>query len=148
MQEVEIGNKTDSQLAIMTMRIMQSLQNNLDGKSKQYKDPALTYLFLMNNIHYMVRSLSRYGDKKFKLQTFTKYERVDRIMFFCCCKVRSKGFTGWWLGSNTPKDRAAKCKPIQKSCLGKGLSVKGLVLLNWYYLYTVLRLLLSRWITW
>ncbi|RWW48425.1 hypothetical protein BHE74_00045515 [Ensete ventricosum] len=42
----------------MTMRIMQSLQNNLDGKSKQYKDPALTYLFLMNNIHYMVRSLS------------------------------------------------------------------------------------------
>lgn len=79
---MEIGNKTDSQLAIMTMRIMQSLQNNLDGKSKQYKDPALTYLFLMNNIHYMVRSLSRYGDKKFKLQTFTKYERVDRIMFF------------------------------------------------------------------
>ncbi|CAL9067491.1 exocyst complex component EXO70A1-like [Musa acuminata AAA Group] len=59
LQEVEIGNKTDSQLAIMTMRIMQSLQNNLDGKSKQYKDPALTYLFLMNNIHYMVRSLSR-----------------------------------------------------------------------------------------
>ncbi|RRT82983.1 hypothetical protein GW17_00041444 [Ensete ventricosum] len=38
---------------------MQALQSNLDNKSKQYKDPALTYLFLMNNIHYMVRSLSR-----------------------------------------------------------------------------------------
>ena len=39
---------------------MQALQTNLDGKSKQYKDPALTHLFLMNNIHYMVRSVRRY----------------------------------------------------------------------------------------
>ncbi|CAA6666149.1 unnamed protein product [Spirodela intermedia] len=28
-------------------------------KSKQYRDPALTYIFLMNNIHYMVRSVRR-----------------------------------------------------------------------------------------
>ncbi|KAJ6892645.1 hypothetical protein NC651_025757 [Populus alba x Populus x berolinensis] len=41
------------------MRIMQALQTNLDGKSKQYRDPALTHLFLMNNIHYMVRSVRR-----------------------------------------------------------------------------------------
>ncbi|KAI7733234.1 hypothetical protein M8C21_016416 [Ambrosia artemisiifolia] len=41
------------------MRIMQALQINLEGKSKQYKDPALTNLFLMNNIHYMVRSVRR-----------------------------------------------------------------------------------------
>ncbi|WOK97332.1 exocyst complex component EXO70A1-like [Canna indica] len=59
LQEVEIGNQTGSQLATMTMRIMQALQNSLDGKSKQYKEPALSYLFLMNNIHYMVKSLSR-----------------------------------------------------------------------------------------
>jgi exocyst complex protein 7 len=39
---------------------MQALQINLDGKSKQYKDPALTHLFLMNNIHYIVRSVRRY----------------------------------------------------------------------------------------
>uniref|UniRef100_A0A6V7QWA1 Exocyst subunit Exo70 family protein n=1 Tax=Ananas comosus var. bracteatus TaxID=296719 RepID=A0A6V7QWA1_ANACO len=58
-QQFETGNETDSQLAIVTMRIMQALQSNLDGKSKQYKDPALTYLFLMNNIHYMVRSVRR-----------------------------------------------------------------------------------------
>ncbi|CAD5195956.1 unnamed protein product [Musa acuminata subsp. malaccensis] len=58
-QECVTGDKTESQLAIVTMRIMQALQSNLDNKSKQYKDPALTYLFLMNNIHYMVRSLSR-----------------------------------------------------------------------------------------
>ncbi|KAL1196618.1 Exocyst complex component EXO70A1 [Cardamine amara subsp. amara] len=53
------GDDSNSQLASVTMRIMQALQNNLDGKSKQYKDPALTHLFLMNNIHYMVRSVRR-----------------------------------------------------------------------------------------
>ncbi|KAG2279249.1 hypothetical protein Bca52824_050469 [Brassica carinata] len=50
---------SNSQLASVTMRIMQALQNNLEGKSKQYRDPALTHLFLMNNIHYMVRSVRR-----------------------------------------------------------------------------------------
>lgn len=39
---------------------MQALQNNLEGKSKQYRDQALTHLFLMNNIHYIVRSVRRY----------------------------------------------------------------------------------------
>ncbi|RZB42794.1 Exocyst complex component EXO70A1 isoform B [Glycine soja] len=48
-----------SQLASVTMRILQALQTNLDGKSKHYRDPALTHLFLMNNIHYIVRSVRR-----------------------------------------------------------------------------------------
>ncbi|KAJ9546013.1 hypothetical protein OSB04_025720 [Centaurea solstitialis] len=58
-QEFEKGDDSNSQLASVTMRIMQALQTNLEGKSKQYKDPALTNLFLMNNIHYMVRSVRR-----------------------------------------------------------------------------------------
>ncbi|KAJ8424612.1 hypothetical protein Cgig2_000535 [Carnegiea gigantea] len=53
------GEDPETQLATVTGRIMQALQNNLDGKSKQYKDPALTQLFLMNNIHYIVRSVRR-----------------------------------------------------------------------------------------
>ncbi|KAL9263210.1 Exocyst complex component EXO70A1-like protein [Drosera capensis] len=57
-QEFNEGDP-DSQLASLTARIMQALQNNLDGKSKQYKDASLTQLFLMNNIHYMVRSVRR-----------------------------------------------------------------------------------------
>lgn len=61
-EEFETREDSNSQLAVVTMRIMQALQSNLDGKSKQYKDPALTYLFLMNNIHYMVRSVRRYVD--------------------------------------------------------------------------------------
>ncbi|KAJ4979021.1 hypothetical protein NE237_009801 [Protea cynaroides] len=58
-QEFDSGDKANTQLASVTMRIMQALTTNLDGKSKQYKDPALTQLFLMNNIHYMVRSVRR-----------------------------------------------------------------------------------------
>lgn len=57
--EFENKDGTGPQLASVTMRIMQALQTNLDGKSKQYRDPALTHLFLMNNIHYMVRSVRR-----------------------------------------------------------------------------------------
>ncbi|TKY53573.1 Exocyst complex component EXO70A1 [Spatholobus suberectus] len=53
------GEGDSSQLASVTMRILQALQTNLDGKSKQYRDPALTHLFLMNNIHYIVRSVRR-----------------------------------------------------------------------------------------
>ncbi|KAF7812117.1 exocyst complex component EXO70A1-like [Senna tora] len=60
----EFANEDDtSQLASVTMQIMQTIQTNLGGKSKQYKDPALIHLFLMNNIHYIVRSVWRYEAK-------------------------------------------------------------------------------------
>ncbi|KAG0626725.1 hypothetical protein M758_2G146700 [Ceratodon purpureus] len=39
--------------------IMTVLQTNLEGKAKLYKDVALSHLFLMNNIHYMVKSVRR-----------------------------------------------------------------------------------------
>ena len=64
-QEFETGKESHAQLASVTRQIMQALQTNLDGKSKQYKDPALTNLFLMNNIHYMVRSVRRLVVKLF-----------------------------------------------------------------------------------
>lgn len=52
-------NDPEAQLAAVTTRIMQALQTNLDAKSRQYKDPALTQLFMMNNMHYIVRSVRR-----------------------------------------------------------------------------------------
>ncbi|XP_078434392.1 exocyst complex component EXO70A1-like [Wolffia australiana] len=58
-QEFDERDKPENQLANVTMRIMNALQANLDIKSKQYRDPALTHIFLMNNIHYMVRSVRR-----------------------------------------------------------------------------------------
>eukprot|EP00249_Psilotum_nudum_P007075 c20293_g3_i1 orf=497-2074(+) len=57
--EDETIEPANSRLAAETLQIMSALQTNLEGKSKQYKDPALTQLFLMNNIHYMVKSVRR-----------------------------------------------------------------------------------------
>ncbi|MCO5563532.1 hypothetical protein L7F22_017176 [Adiantum nelumboides] len=48
-----------SQLAAATMKIMSALQTNLDGKARLYRDAALAHVFLMNNIHYMVKSVRR-----------------------------------------------------------------------------------------
>ncbi|KAI8529719.1 hypothetical protein RHMOL_Rhmol12G0247100 [Rhododendron molle] len=42
-------------LALHLIWIMMTLQSNLDGKSRHYKDPALGYLFMMNNVHYIVQ---------------------------------------------------------------------------------------------
>ncbi|CAK9862856.1 unnamed protein product [Sphagnum jensenii] len=44
----------ESLLAAAMMPIMPVRQTNLDGKSKLHEDAALTELFLMNDIHYMV----------------------------------------------------------------------------------------------
>lgn len=52
-QEYRSGEDADSQQAVVITQIMIALQTNLDGKSKQYKDGALAYLFLVNNIHYI-----------------------------------------------------------------------------------------------
>ncbi|XP_025805191.1 exocyst complex component EXO70A1-like isoform X2 [Panicum hallii] len=87
-QQPETGSETESQLAVVIMKIMQALQNNLNGKSKQYKDPALSHIFLMNNLHYMVTSVRRsqakdiLGDdwiqrhRKIVQQNANQYKRV------------------------------------------------------------------------
>ncbi|CAI7876179.1 unnamed protein product, partial [Closterium sp. NIES-54] len=40
-----------------TIRIFAALHANLERKSKLYRDPALTQLFLMNNVHYIVHAV-------------------------------------------------------------------------------------------
>lgn len=57
--EDETVEPANSQLASATTKIMSALQSNLDGKSKLYRDPALAHVFLMNNIHYIVKSVRR-----------------------------------------------------------------------------------------
>ncbi|CAM0901810.1 unnamed protein product [Alopecurus aequalis] len=58
-EEFKREDGTGSELASVTISIMQALQNNLDDKAKVYKDPALMHIFLMNNINYIVRSVRR-----------------------------------------------------------------------------------------
>lgn len=67
----------------VTTKIILALHNNLDGKSKQYKDPALTQLFLMNNIHYIVRSVRRFVLFSCVIgKTTVRCTRIDHFLFF------------------------------------------------------------------
>ncbi|KAG6690446.1 hypothetical protein I3842_10G016800 [Carya illinoinensis] len=97
---------SEAQLASLTSRIMLALQNNLDGKSKQYKDPALTQLFLMNNIHYIVRSVRRseakdlLGDdwvqiqRRIVQQHANQYKRVSWAKILQCLTVQGSSPSG------------------------------------------------------
>ncbi|KAM5559342.1 exocyst complex component EXO70A1-like [Rosa sericea] len=98
--------EADAQLTTVTTRIMTALQNNLDGKSKQYKDPALTQLFLMNNIHYIVRSVRRseakdlLGDdwvqihRRIVQQHANQYKRVSWAKILQCLTVQGTNSSG------------------------------------------------------
>ncbi|XP_022766053.1 exocyst complex component EXO70A1-like isoform X1 [Durio zibethinus] len=106
----------DVQLTTVTTRIMQALQTNLDGKSKQYKDPALTQLFLMNNIHYIVRSVRRseatdlLGDdwvqihRRIVQQHANQYKRISWAKILQCLTIQGaspSGGGGGLLGGDT-----------------------------------------------
>ncbi|KAA8516804.1 hypothetical protein F0562_017086 [Nyssa sinensis] len=111
-QEFDEGDG-DARLATVTTRIMQALQSNLDGKSKQYKDPALTQLFLMNNIHYIVRSVRRseakdlLGDdwvqihRRIVQQHANQYKRISWSKILQCLTVQgASGGSGHMDSSN------------------------------------------------
>jgi exocyst complex protein 7 len=51
------GKEELSPLAKQINRLTHVLRNNLEGKSKLYKDVALSHLFLMNNVHYTVQKV-------------------------------------------------------------------------------------------
>lgn len=106
-QPDEDGRTRDqlSPLAAQTMVITHVLQTNLEGKSKLYKDNALTYLFLMNNVHYIVQKVrcsdevrTLLGDdwvKKrtgFVRQCATNYQRAAWGKVLAC--IRDEGIPG------------------------------------------------------
>lgn len=63
----EFDNKDpDTELKTAITRIMRALLKNMDDKSKQYEDAALTQLFLMNNVNYVVRFVRRFGSNSLK----------------------------------------------------------------------------------
>ncbi|KDP36125.1 hypothetical protein JCGZ_08769 [Jatropha curcas] len=113
----------EAQLATVTTRIMQALQNNLDGKSKQYRDPALTQLFLMNNIHYIVRSVRRseakdlLGDdwvqihRRIVQQHANQYKRVSWAKILQCLTVQGLGSSG---GSGMATDSGGLSRAMVK----------------------------------
>ncbi|KAI5065536.1 hypothetical protein GOP47_0020231 [Adiantum capillus-veneris] len=62
-----------SPLGVQIVWLMVLLECNLDGKSKLYKEIALTYLFLMNNVHYIVQKV-----KKCELASLVGKEWVEK----------------------------------------------------------------------
>jgi exocyst complex protein 7 len=48
-----------SPLAIQVMWLIVHLESNLEGKSKLYLDPSMSFLFLMNNTHYIVTKVKQ-----------------------------------------------------------------------------------------
>ncbi|CAL4896809.1 unnamed protein product [Urochloa decumbens] len=105
-QQSETGSGAESHLAGVIMKIMQNLQSNLNEKSKQYKDPALSHIFLMNNLHCMVLSIRRsqakdiLGDdwiqrhRKIVQQNANQYKRVAWASILQTLSVRGTGGTG------------------------------------------------------
>ncbi|KAI3761998.1 hypothetical protein L1987_52421 [Smallanthus sonchifolius] len=56
----DINNENSSSLSSMALHfrsLMSILENNLEEKSKLYKDEALRHLFMMNNINYMAEKV-------------------------------------------------------------------------------------------
>jgi len=53
--KIEDKVQSSSSLSVQMSFIMELLDRNLEAKSKIYKDPSLSYVFLMNNSRYMVQ---------------------------------------------------------------------------------------------
>ncbi|KAJ7535458.1 hypothetical protein O6H91_12G034900 [Diphasiastrum complanatum] len=104
--ERTLGQDDLSPLAVQTIWITHVLQNNLEGKSKLYKDPSLTYLFLMNNLHYIVQKVkvaevrALIGDDWVRKHTLlvrqhaTSYQRAAWVKVLACLRdegIRASG---------------------------------------------------------
>lgn len=51
--DFSLGREENSPLGVQIICLIHILRNNLEAKSKSYKDPALSIFFLMNNVHYI-----------------------------------------------------------------------------------------------
>ncbi|KAL6905596.1 hypothetical protein ACP4OV_003197 [Aristida adscensionis] len=103
-QQLETG--IEASPTVVMMRIIQALQKNLDRKSKQYKDSALSCIFLMNNVHYMVGFIRRseakdiLGDdwiqkhRRVVLQSANQYKRVAWAKILQTLSIQAAGGTG------------------------------------------------------
>lgn len=92
------GSDDLSPLSIETIEIMDLLESNLNAKSRLYKDPALSYVFLMNNGRYIVQKVkdseihSLVGDNWVRKHSSTvrqhhkSYQRVAWGKILSCLK--------------------------------------------------------------
>ncbi|KAH7281264.1 hypothetical protein KP509_36G038300 [Ceratopteris richardii] len=103
----------ESPLSAITLTLMESLEKNLDAKSKLYKDPALAYLFLMNNMHYISQKIKAsdvrklLGDEWIKRnrgklrQCHNSYRRTAWTKVLMCLKDEGINISGGFASSAT-----------------------------------------------
>uniref|UniRef100_A0ACD5YC66 Uncharacterized protein n=1 Tax=Avena sativa TaxID=4498 RepID=A0ACD5YC66_AVESA len=115
--EFKRNDGTGSELACVTMSVMQALQNNLDSRAKQYQDPALMHIFLMNNIHHIVTSVDRseandlLGDewiqthRRIVLQNANQYKRVAWAKVLQCLSGQGWSLSGRQISRTDVKER-------------------------------------------
>lgn len=98
--EYDRGSDSDDQsvLSLHLVWITLILQNNLEGKSKVYKDISLSHIFLMNNVHYIVQKVkgsdlrALIGDDWLRKhsgkvrQYATNYQRATWMKVLSCLK--------------------------------------------------------------
>ncbi|KAK1607602.1 hypothetical protein QYE76_031275 [Lolium multiflorum] len=99
--------ENQSPLAAHIIWIILVLEHNLEGKASLYKDTALSHLFLMNNVHYIVHKVkdspelwSMIGDDYLKLLTgkftraATNYQRSSWLKILNCLRDEGLHVTG------------------------------------------------------
>ncbi|XP_052183877.1 exocyst complex component EXO70A1-like [Diospyros lotus] len=97
MDFVELEGRTP--LAFHLIWIIVSLQFNLEGKAKHYKDASLAHLFIMNNVHYIAQKVrgspelrEMIGDDYLKQltgkfrQAATSYQRSTWVRVLYCLR--------------------------------------------------------------
>ncbi|KAI9174353.1 hypothetical protein LWI28_016060 [Acer negundo] len=110
---LEDQEEKDCSITCQFLLITSSLECNLHKKSKLYKEDALSYIFLMNNIHYMVQKVKNselrlfFGDEwirkhngKFQ-QHATSYQRATWSSLLSFLSPVSSSI----LKATTPKER-------------------------------------------
>ncbi|KAK0587071.1 hypothetical protein LWI29_016846 [Acer saccharum] len=116
-QQVSSSITSCAALACQLRLITSALECNLDNKSKLYKEDALRYIFLMNNIHYMVQKVKNsdlrlfFGDEwirkhngKFQ-QHATSYQRATWSSVLSFLRVDGSPGSCSILKATTPKER-------------------------------------------
>ncbi|KAG6606668.1 Exocyst complex component EXO70A1, partial [Cucurbita argyrosperma subsp. sororia] len=113
----EVEGKTPLALHLIWSIVI--LQLNLEGKSRQYKDPSLAHFFIMNNVHYIVEKIrgspelrDMIGEVYLKRMTgkyrqaATNYERTTWVNVVYC--LRNEGLNAGGSLSSAPSKSAIR----------------------------------------
>ncbi|KAL6907793.1 hypothetical protein ACP4OV_001963 [Aristida adscensionis] len=108
--------ESQSPLAAHIVWIIAVLQHNLEGKAALYKDLALSHLFMMNNVHYIVHKVKdstdlwgMIGDDYLKRLTgkftvaATNYQRTAWLKILNCLRDEGLHVTGGFLSGISNK---------------------------------------------